>query len=59
MLIFSNSFGFTRLAGMTVMILFLIGIVLSCLGLIALYIAAIGAEVVGRPMYVIREKKGL
>src|ERR1035437_2698937 len=45
MSIFNNNLGFTWLAGMTIMILFLIGIVLSCLGLIALYIAAIGAEV--------------
>jgi dolichol-phosphate mannosyltransferase len=58
MFMFNNSFGFTHLAGMTVMILFLIGIVLSCLGLIALYIANIQDEVVGRPMYVVRESSG-
>lgn len=38
--------------------LFLIGIVLSCLGLIALYIANIHGEVVNRPMYVVRKKSG-
>jgi len=38
--------------------LFLIGIVLSCLGLIALYIANIHTEVTGRPMYIIRKKNG-
>ena len=37
--------------------LFLIGIVLSCLGLIALYIGNIQNEVVNRPMYVIRNNK--
>ncbi len=37
--------------------LFLIGIVLSCLGLIALYIANIHGEVTNRPMYVIRRRK--
>ncbi|MEW6408282.1 MAG: hypothetical protein AB1465_06375 [Patescibacteria group bacterium] len=36
--------------------LFLIGIVLTCLGLIALYIANIHSEVTGRPMYVVRRK---
>jgi hypothetical protein len=33
-----------------------VGIVLSCLGLIALYIANIHSEVVNRPLYVIRKK---
>ena len=55
--IFGNPLGFTWLATLIVMNLFLIGIVLSCLGLIALYIATINTEVVGRPMYIIREKK--
>lgn len=36
---------------------FLIGIVLICLGLIALYIANIHNEVIGRPMYIIRKSK--
>jgi dolichol-phosphate mannosyltransferase len=42
---------------LAIIILFLIGIVLSCLGLMALYIANIHSEVVNRPMYVIRDKK--
>ena len=42
-----------------VLILFLVGIVLSCLGLITLYIANIHQEVVNRPMYVIKKKKNL
>ncbi|MCD6162836.1 MAG: glycosyltransferase family 2 protein [candidate division Zixibacteria bacterium] len=37
--------------------LFLIGVVLSCLGLVALYIANIHREVINRPMYIIRSKK--
>ena len=37
--------------------LFLIGVVLSCLGLVALYIANIHREVINRPMYVVRRRK--
>ncbi len=48
---------FSPLAMLAVSNLFLIGIVLSCLGLIALYIANIHREVINRPMYVIRKKK--
>lgn len=39
-------------AFLAVMLLFMIGIVLVCLGLIALYIADIYGEVVNRPLYV-------
>lgn len=52
-----NHFNFTWLATLTVTNIFLIGIVLSCLGLIALYIGRISGEVSNRPMYVIRERK--
>ncbi len=45
----------TGTAMLAIMILFLIGMVLSCLGLIALYIAQIHAEVADRPLYVVRE----
>lgn len=48
---------FSGSAILAVAILFLNGIVLSCLGLIALYIANIHAEVINRPMYVIRRKR--
>jgi len=48
---------FSGAAILAVIILFLIGIVLICLGLIALYIANIHAEVTARPMYVIRNVK--
>ena len=37
--------------------LFLVGIVLSALGLVALYVGMIRTEVSGRPLYVIRSKK--
>ncbi len=49
--------GFSGSAILAVVILFLIGIVLICLGLIALYIANIHAEVTNRPMYIVRKKK--
>jgi len=48
---------FSGPAMLAIMILFLIGIVLICLGLIALYIAQIHGEVINRPMYVIRNKE--
>jgi dolichol-phosphate mannosyltransferase len=49
--------GFSYPSILAVINLFLIGIVLSCLGLIALYIANIHGEVINRPMYVIRSRK--
>jgi dolichol-phosphate mannosyltransferase len=42
---------------LAVVILFLIGVVLVCLGLIALYIANIHAEVTNRPMYIVRKAR--
>ena len=48
---------FSGPAILAIIILFLIGIVLGCLGLIALYIANIQGEVVNRPLYIIRRKK--
>ncbi|HRY28267.1 MAG TPA: glycosyltransferase family 2 protein [Candidatus Moranbacteria bacterium] len=50
-------FSFSGPASMAVLNTFFIGIVLSCLGLIALYIANIHGEVINRPMYVIRKRK--
>jgi polyisoprenyl-phosphate glycosyltransferase len=50
---------FSNVAKLAVLNIFLIGIVLSSLGLIALYIGNIHAEVQNRPMYVVREKKNL
>lgn len=40
-----------------VFLLFMVGIILSCLGLIALYVASIHSEIMNRPLYVIRKKK--
>ena len=48
---------FSGPAMLAVFMLFLIGIVLICLGLIALYVGNIHAEVINRPMYVVRDKK--
>jgi glycosyltransferase involved in cell wall biosynthesis len=52
-----DSFNFSGPASLAILTLFLIGIVLVCLGLIALYIANIHSEVVNRPLYV--EKRRL
>ena len=55
--IFNNPFAMSLSgpAQLSILIIFLIGLVLSCLGLVALYIANIQAEVVNRPNYVIRK----
>jgi len=45
-------------ATLAVILVFLVGIILICLGLIALYIANIHGEVINRPLYVIKEKQG-
>lgn len=42
-------------AFLAVMLLFLVGVVLACLGLISLYIAHIHAEVIDRPLYIVRQ----
>lgn len=42
---------------LALVILFLVGIILSCLGLFALYIASIHNEVINRPIYVVRSKR--
>jgi len=41
------------------LILFLVGVILACLGLISLYIAHIHAEVINRPLYVVRDSARL
>jgi len=48
---------FSGPAILAVILVFLVGIVLMCLGLIALYIASIHNEVVNRPIYVLRRRK--
>ncbi|HTE22764.1 MAG TPA: glycosyltransferase family 2 protein [Candidatus Limnocylindria bacterium] len=44
----------TGTAFLAMMIIFLVGVVLACLGLMSLYIAHIHAEVINRPLYVVR-----
>ena len=51
-----NLRNFTGTAFLAIVILLLVGIILVCLGLIALYIAHIYTEVVNRPLYVVRKK---
>ncbi len=52
----ATGFNFSGPAILAVLNLFFTGIILSCLGLIALYIGNIQNEAMNRPMYVIREK---
>ena len=47
----------TGTASLALIIMFLIGIVLICLGLIGLYIANIHQEVTGRPLYIIKKER--
>ncbi len=44
---------------LAVLMIFLIGIVLTCLGLVAIYIGSIKSEVSNRPLYIVREKKNI
>lgn len=48
---------FSGPAQLALLITFFIGIVLCSLGLVALYIAHIHSEVLGRPLYIIRKQK--
>lgn len=41
---------------LAIMTVFLVGVVLACLGLISLYIANIHAEVINRPLFIVRER---
>ncbi len=52
-------FAFTGTAMLAVLIIFLVGVILVCLGLVALYIAEIQGEVLNRPMYVVRKTRNL
>lgn len=45
---------FTGTAMLATLIVFLVGLVLVCLGLVAMYIARIHTEVTNRPLYVVR-----
>ncbi len=53
----NDSFSFSGSADLAIMVVFLIGIVLISLGLIALYIANIYGEVVNRPLYVEKRRR--
>lgn len=57
--VFRNRYfsSFTGPAQLAILLAFLVGIILIGLGLLALYIANIHAEVVNRPMYVVRKKE--
>jgi len=57
--IFNDALGWaiTGSAKLAIINVFLIGIVLMSLGIIALYVATIHNETSGRPLYVIRERK--
>lgn len=47
---------FSGPAILAVILLFMVGVILACLGLVALYIAHIHAEVVNRPLYILRRE---
>jgi len=53
-----NHWNFTPLAFIVVTNAFLVGIILVCLGLIALYIGNIHGEVLNRPLFITRRKLG-
>lgn len=53
---FFNPLTFSSIAFVIVANTLIMGVVLICLGFIALYIARIHDEVVGRPLYIIRQK---
>lgn len=48
------SLRFTGTAMLATLIVFLVGVMLMCLGLVAMYIARIHSEVANRPLYVVR-----
>lgn len=48
---------FSDSENLAILLLFLVGIILISIGLLALYIANIHGEVINRPMYVVRKKK--
>ncbi|MEI7890973.1 MAG: glycosyltransferase family 2 protein [bacterium] len=47
---------FSDSENLAILLVFLVGIILTSIGLIALYIANIHSEVINRPMYVVRKK---
>lgn len=47
---------FSDAEGLAILLVFLVGIILSSIGLLALYVANIHEEVIGRPMYIVRKR---
>jgi glycosyltransferase involved in cell wall biosynthesis len=54
----ANHFGFSPIAFVIVSNVIMNGIVLGCIGLVALYIGHIHTEVIGRPLYLVRKQVG-
>jgi polyisoprenyl-phosphate glycosyltransferase len=56
--VFQNSLAmsFSGPAQLAILTIFMVGVMLSCLGLVALYVATIQEEVNNRPLYVVRSK---
>ena len=48
---------FSDAENLAILILFLVGIILMSVGLLAIYVANIHSEVISRPLYIIRRKK--
>ena len=53
-----NTFGFSPLSFVIVSNVIMNGIVLGCIGLVALYIGHIHTEVIGRPLFLVRRRIG-
>jgi polyisoprenyl-phosphate glycosyltransferase len=53
-----NRWNFSPLAMVAVTNAILVGVILICLGLMALYVGSIHGEVQNRPLFVIRRKAG-
>jgi dolichol-phosphate mannosyltransferase len=54
----NNAFNFSPIAFVIVTNVIMNGIVLGCIGLVALYIGHIHTEVIGRPLYLVRKQVG-
>lgn len=52
-------FGFTPISFVIVTNVIMNGVVLACIGLVALYIGHIHTEVIGRPLYLVRKSVGV
>jgi dolichol-phosphate mannosyltransferase len=50
---------FSAVDMVSIMLVFMVGILLVCMGILALYIADIQVEIRKRPMYVVKDKKNL